>query len=138
MLFGTGTGMQHIQGIEHQIKSQNFKIAEASENRGEQREVEGSMSFFTNNDLSMSKQLQIQEYERLFSIMNAPIENLVNYSKSKSNLSKKSNARSKIITRRPLTVRMDQRAQTAIGGKKPIRPALNPAAYFTQSSNQYS
>ena len=74
------------------------------------------MSFFTNNDLSMSKQLQIQEYERLFSIMNAPIESLVQYSKSQSNLSKKGNARSKTISRRPLTVRMDQRAQTAVGG----------------------
>ena len=118
MLFGSGTGMQNIQGIDKQIKNQKYTIANPDIDHSEHRELEGSMSFFTNNDLSMRKQLQIKEYERLFSIMNAPIESLINYSKSQSNLSK-GNARSKTISRRPLTVRIDQRAQTAIGSKMP-------------------
>ena len=72
--------------------------------------------------------------------MNAPIESLINYSKSQSNLSK-GNARSKTISRRPLTVRIDQRAQTAIGSKKPdakdIQGKISVVSnYLTQSSYQ--
>jgi hypothetical protein len=55
MLFGSGTGMQNIQGIDKQIKNQKYTIANPDIDQTEHRELEGSMSFFTNNDLSMSK-----------------------------------------------------------------------------------
>jgi hypothetical protein len=53
----------------------------------------------------------MQEYEKLFQIMNAPIESLINISKSQSKL----RLHSKEMGRRPLTVRPDKRASTAIG-----------------------
>ena len=63
-------------------------------------------SFFSNNHNDLSMQSNAQEYDKLFQIMNAPIESLINISKSQSKL----RLHSREFGKRPLTVRPDKRA----------------------------
>ena len=67
-----------------------------------------------------NQHLQLEEYEKLFQIMNGPIENLVNFSREQQMRNTSYNNRNKSM-KRPLTVRMEgnKRAQTAVGGEKP-------------------
>lgn len=59
----------------------------------------------SNNESHLDPHQQIEEYERLFNIMNGPIENLVNFSREQALQSSQGN-RIKSM-RRPLTVRID-------------------------------
>ena len=59
----------------------------------------------SNNESHLDPHQQIEEYERLFSIMNGPIENLVNFSREQALVPSQRN-RNKSM-KRPLTVRMD-------------------------------
>lgn len=90
-----------------------------SMNRGTNQsglENTNSISFAESN---VDHHQQIEEYERLFQIMNGPIENLVNFSREQARINSQKNRTKTMI--RPLTVRMDgsKRAQTAVGGEKP-------------------
>lgn len=70
---------------------------------------------------------QLEEYEKLFQIMNGPIENLVNYSRAQMRQIGSQKNRTKSFSK-PFTIRIigdNKRAQTAIGGQKPPVHANN-------------
>ena len=85
-MFGSGGFVgTAIQSLEHHLKNKKYSLInpDVVKNSGEviiKGDHNNSMSFAS--EVNMSKNDQIEEYERLFKIMNAPIESLVNYSRS--------------------------------------------------------
>lgn len=119
-----GVGGYAGQNLEHQIRKKKHSLVNP-EIANITVPIVDNTSFFSNNNIDTSMQSNVAEYEKLVQIMNAPIESLINMSKSQSKV--------RLYTRqggkRPLTVRPDKRASTAIG-----RPPLNNY----QSLNNYN
>lgn len=117
LMFGVGGyAGQGLQNLEHQIKQKKYSLINPDLNNSQPNDVNITNSFFTEGGHNNSQTSNhVQEYDRLFQIMNAPIESLIHISKSQSKLRVSAHGGA----RRPMTVRPDKRAQTAIG-KPPI------------------
>lgn len=75
LMFGAG-GYANLN-LEHQIKQKKLINPEVANIT-----APDNASFFSNNNIDVSMQSGIAEYEKLFQIMNAPLESLINISKS--------------------------------------------------------